>query len=358
MGEGGGQILRTALALSTVTGTPFRIQNVRARRRNPGLARQHRTAVLAAARVAEAEIDGAEIGSTEVTFRPRAIHCGEHRFSTGGAGSTTLVLQTILPPLLVGSAPSEILLEGGTHNPFAPPFDFVDLTFAPLIGRMGAFLGLELERPGFYPAGGGRFRARIEPADPLRPLALPGRGAVLARKARALIARLPAHIAERELDTVGTILDIDAVGREVVTVDDSPGPGNAILVAVACEQVTEVFTGFGKRGVPAEDVARQAAEEARRWEEADVAVGAHLADQLLVPMALAGGGSFTTLTPTSHARTNADVIRRFLDVDVVFEPVRGERWSVTMARATPPAGSADRGRVAPPPWTKPGASWA
>jgi RNA 3'-terminal phosphate cyclase (ATP) len=314
MGEGGGQILRTALALSTVTGIPFRIRNVRAGRPKPGLARQHLTSLRAAARVAAAKVEGAQLHSTDVTFRPRDIRPGAYRFSTGGAGSGTLVLQTVLPSLLVASAPSEVVLEGGTHNPFAPPFDFVERALVPLLVRMGARLQLTLDRPGFYPAGGGRFRARVQPARRLRPLVLPARGAVVARRARALVSALPRHIAERELDTVGRLLRI--------------GPGAHSVVEVRCQAVTEVFTGFGERGVPAEEVARTAAEQARQWESADVAVGPHLADQLLLPLALAGGGSFTTIDPTSHTRTNAEVIRRFLDVGVTLAPLDGGVWQV------------------------------
>jgi RNA 3'-terminal phosphate cyclase (ATP) len=328
MGEGGGQILRTALALSTVTGIPFRIRNVRAGRPKPGLARQHLTSLRAAARVAAAKVEGAQLHSTDVTFRPRDIRPGAYRFSTGGAGSGTLVLQTVLPSLLVASAPSEVVLEGGTHNPFAPPFDFVERALVPLLVRMGARLQLTLDRPGFYPAGGGRFRARVQPARRLRPLVLPARGAVVARRARALVSALPRHIAERELDTVGRLLRIGPGARSVVEVLDPVGPGNAVLVEVRCQAVTEVFTGFGERGVPAEEVARTAAEQTRQWESADVAVGPHLADQLLLPLAVAGGGSFTTIHPTSHTRTNAEVIRRFLDVGVTLAPLEGGVWQV------------------------------
>jgi len=329
-GEGGGQILRTALSLSIVTGIPFRIQRIRAARPKPGLARQHLTAVHAAAGVGGAELEGADLRSTDLTFRPGGIFPGEYRFSTEGAGSTTLVFQTVLPPLLVASGPSEMVLEGGTHNPFAPPFDFLDRAFAPLLGRMGGGVRLDLERPGFYPSGGGRFTARIIPTDTLRPLSLPERGAVLRRSTRALVAHLPRHIAERELQTAGEVLGIPADARSVVEIQDPPGPGNVVVIEIACQDVTEVFTGFGRRGVPAEDVARGAADRARDWEAAGVAAGPHLADQLLLPLALAGGGSFTTVAPTAHSRTNADVIRQFLDVDVGFQDEGNGRWQVTV----------------------------
>ena len=328
MGEGGGQILRTALALSSVTGTPFRIRNIRAARSRPGLGRQHLTAVQAAVEVTGADVDGAQLGSTDLTFRPTEVSSGDFQFSTDGAGSTTLVLQTILPPLVEAPGDSRIVLEGGTHNPSAPPFEFVAKAFLPLLERMGCSIELELNRPGFYPAGGGRIDCWIEPSGKPTPLALPERGPVVRRAARAVVSDLPRHIAERELETVGELLDIPPDHREVVEVQDPRGPGNVLLVEVECEKVTEVFTGFGKPGVPAEEVATGAAEAAREWEAADVAVGPQLADQLLLPLARAGGGSFTTVEPTTHAETNAEVIRRFLDVEVAFEEGGSGRWQV------------------------------
>ena len=158
-GEGGGQILRTSLSLSLATGKAFRIEKVRAGRERPGLLRQHLTAVLAAAEVGGAEVQGATLGSTELTFSPGAIRAGEYRFSVGTAGSGTLVFQTILPALMLAAKPSRIVIEGGTHNIAAPPFDFLARTFVPLLERMGPKVQLQFERYGFYPAGGGRFCA-------------------------------------------------------------------------------------------------------------------------------------------------------------------------------------------------------
>ena len=157
-GEGGGQILRSTLALSLCTGTPVRITGIRAKRDRPGLMRQHLTALRAAAEVGRAEVSGAELGSREVAFHPRGAAPGEYAFNVGSAGSATLVLQTVLPALLSASAPSDLLLEGGTHNPLAPPFEFLDRAFLPLIARMGPRVSATLEARGFYPAGGGRIR--------------------------------------------------------------------------------------------------------------------------------------------------------------------------------------------------------
>lgn len=320
MGEGGGQVLRTALGLSLVTGRPFRMVRIRAGRSRPGLARQHRTAVRAAAELGDAEIEGDVIGSTELTFRPSGLRPGRYRFTTDGAGSTTLVFQTLLPALLHAARPTELILEGGTHNPFAPPWDFLERAFAPLVRRLGPELRLALERPGFYPAGGGRLRAVVVPPDRFHRLELVERGPVLERRARAYVSDLPRHIAERELSMVHAFLDLRPDRLEVVEVEAPRGPGNALVVEVDSEHVTEVFTGFGKKGRPAEEVARRTCREVDAYLELGAPVGPHLADQLLVPLVVARGGRFRTGEPTSHARTNADVLRRFLDVQVDFTP--------------------------------------
>jgi len=331
-GEGGGQILRTALALSLVTGRPLRIEHIRARRAKPGLRAQHLAAVRAAAEVSGAVVQGAEVGSQAVTFAPGAVRPGEHHFAVGTAGSATLVFETVLPALLAAGQPSRLVLEGGTHNPLAPPVDFLARAFLPLVERMGPRLGLRLERHGFYPAGGGRCVASIEPVPTLTPLELSERGAVRSVTVRALVSRLPVEIAERELSVVARRLNLEPSACHVETVDDSPGPGNAVLVTVESEQVTEVFTAFGEKRVSAEAVGEHAAAQARDYLVAEVPVGPHLADQLLLPMALGGGGSFRTLEPTLHTRTNASVIQRFLRIDVRFSEVGRRAWRVDVSR--------------------------
>ncbi len=325
-GEGGGQILRTALALSLVTGTPFRVERIRARRDRPGLMRQHLTAVDAAAAVGGAEAEGATLGSPALVFRPGSVKPGQHGFAIGSAGSTGLVLQTLLPALLTASGPSTITLEGGTHNPGAPPFDFLARVFLPLIGRMGPRVEAVLERPGFYPAGGGRCTFRITPATRLMPLTLLERGAIVRRRARALVARLPRQIADRELAVVRSGLGWSEDELSAAVVDGAArGPGNVLLLELESEHVTELFTGFGERGVRAETVAEGAVQETRRYLAAGVPVGLHLADQLVVPLALAGGGTLRTTALSSHARTNLDVVRAFLPVPIT---VTGERDDV------------------------------
>jgi RNA 3'-terminal phosphate cyclase (ATP) len=328
-GEGGGQVLRTSLALSLVTGRPFRIEAIRAGRSKPGLLRQHLTAVRAAAAVSGATVDGDDLGGMVVTFAPGQVRGGQFHLAVGTAGSATLVLQAILPALLLASQPSRVVLEGGTHNPFAPPFDFLDRTFLPLVQRMGGRVTARLERHGFHPAGGGRFTVDVEPASRLEPLVLLERGSTRLT-ARALVSDVPEGVAARELKVVHERLGVPWTDLESVVVDTSPGPGNVLVIAIASDAVTEVVTGFGEKGIGAGVVAGRACDEAREYLAAGVPVGAHLADQLLVPMALAGGGSFRTLAPSRHATTNAAVVRQFVDVDVVFANEADGTCTVTM----------------------------
>jgi RNA 3'-terminal phosphate cyclase (ATP) len=332
-GEGGGQILRSALALSLVTGTPFRIEKIRARRTKPGLLRQHLTAVQAAARIGCAEVEGAELGSHALTLRPGRVAPGEHHFAIGSAGSAALVVQTVLPPLLLASAPSVLVVEGGTHNPGAPPWEFLARVFFPLLERMGARVRTKLERCGFFPAGGGRLRVEIEPVPALAPLELLERGEIVARSARALVAHLPRNVGEREVRVVRDELSgFDGCTR-IENITDTPGPGNALLVELESEHVTELFSGFGVRGLRAEEVAERVVKDVRDYLVADVPVGPHLADQLLLPLALAGGGVFRTVVLTPHAETNLDVVQRFLPLRSRCTPESNGVVRVEIARA-------------------------
>ena len=322
-GEGGGQILRTALALALVTGTPFRMERIRAGRPKPGLLRQHLTALKAAVAVGSADVEGATLGSEMIVFRPGLVKPGAYQFAVGTAGSTGLVLQTILPPLLTAAGPSSLTLEGGTHNPFAPPFEFLARAFLPLVARMGPKLEATLDRPGFYPAGGGQISVGISPVPKLDALTLLQRGETTRRRARAVVANLSERIAHRELRIVREKLgwqadELEAVALDVAT--GARGPGNAMMLEIESEHVTEVFTGFGQVGVRAEAVAEQAIQDARGYLAAQVPVGVYLADQLLIPLALAGGGAFRTVPLSGHSTTNADVIGRFLEIKITVSP--------------------------------------
>lgn len=331
-GEGGGQILRTALALSLATGRPFRISKIRAGRRKPGLLRQHLTAVHAAIAVSGGRANGAELGSSDLAFEPARVRGGEYGLAVGTAGSATLVLQTVLPALLFADGPSRLTLEGGTHNPFAPPFDFLATTFMPVLRRMGAAVDLRLEACGFYPAGGGRFTAAIEPCARLEPVSLLERGPVTVC-ARVLLASLPEAIARRELGVVCGRLGLDRSVCRIERADTSVGPGNVVMIEIESETVSEVVTGFGLKSVSSEKVAAQACAEAEAYLASGAPVGIHLADQLLIPMALAGGGTFLTSKPTAHTVTNAGVIQRFVDVPIAIAHERGDIYRVSVGAA-------------------------
>lgn len=326
-GEGGGQILRTSLALSLVTGKPFSIMNIRGNRKKPGLRLQHLTAVNAAKQIGRAKVIGNEIGSTELEFMPSTVCPGKYHFAIATAGSATLVLQTILPALLIAKEKSSLILEGGTHNPWAPPFDYLVKTFLPIINRMGPKVCATLVRYGFYPAGGGKFSIEISPADKLKSIELFDRGAIKACRAESIVSKLPVSICERELRVLKEELalnDQDLFASEV----SSQGPGNAVLVEVISNHVTELFVGFGEKGVKAEIVASRTAKEVQEYISSNVPVGRHLADQLVLPLAVAGGGSFSTLTPSSHTLTNIEVIKRFLNVDFSVKEIKPDIYKI------------------------------
>jgi len=329
-GEGGGQILRTAVALSMVTAQPFRIGNIRANRNKPGLMRQHLTAVRAGGVISNAHVTGAEIGSGSLVFEPGPVTGGCYEFAVGTAGSATLVLQTVLPALMVAEAPSQVTLEGGTHNPHAPPFEFIDRAFCSVLRRMGVDIELQLHRPGFYPAGGGRFVVDLGPPDRLVPIDLVERGELRAKQAEAVVANLPIEIAQREVKVIGERLGWSGDELSIRQEERTHGPGNILLLTLGFDHVTEVCAGFGQPGVSAEAVANRTAQSVRRFLRSNAAVGHRLADQLVLPMALAGRGSFTTEKPTPHLLTNIYVIKKFIDVEVTVQEIESRRWQVTI----------------------------
>ncbi len=331
-GEGGGQVLRTALALSMATGRPFRIERIRAKRQRPGLLRQHLAAVLASSRICGARTDGAALGSTELEFAPGPTQSGEYVFAIGSAGSSTLVLQAVLPALLTASGLSRVCVEGGTHNRQAPSYDFFATSLRPRLERMGPRIAARLERYGFEAAGGGRLVVEITPTAQLAPIELLERGAIRARRAIARVANLPAEIAERELQRLARELDLSPEDCHAEVLTDVHGPGNVLALEIETDSGTEVVTSYGRRELRSEAVARQVAEEARAFLAAGMPVGVHLADQLLVPMALAGGGAFRTPEPTPHTRTVAEVIRLFLDVDIAMTRESELAWRVEVRR--------------------------
>lgn len=314
LGEGGGQVLRTSLSLSMVTGRPVRLENIRAGRKKPGLLRQHMAAVQASADLCGAQVEGNRPGSEELTFLPGPVRAGSFQVAIGTAGSSTLVLQTVLPAMLWAPGPCEITVSGGTHNPMSPPVEFLENAFLPLLGKMGAEAHVSLLRPGFYPAGGGEVRMTVSPVRQLTPIELKARGGIHKRRARCVLADLPPSIAKRELKEVCRLMDFREEDLEVVELEGARCPGNVLQLMLESDQVTEVFTAFGELGVTSQQVARKVCKEAKKYLAADVPVGRYLADQLLLPMALASGGRFRTMGLTLHAQTNMEVIETFLPV--------------------------------------------
>lgn len=327
-GEGGGQILRSALTLSMITGQPFRIANIRANRPKPGLMRQHLAAVQAAAQICGADIGGLALGAQTLEFVPGQVQGGDYKFAIGSAGSCTLVLQTVLPALLLADQPSELRIHGGTHNPMAPPSDFLQRAYGRVLARMGAQVEIELTRYGFFPAGGGELVARIAPCRELQRIDLVERGERVDGYAQSVIAGVPLGVARRELDCIGKGMGWEESKLLVRGLSNDQGPGNVLMATLEHEHVTEVFTAFGEKSVRAEAVARQVLQEMRRYVASGAAVGEHLADQLLLPFALAGGGRFTTDTVSQHALTNAEVIGRFLPIRISFGSEAGAHLCV------------------------------
>lgn len=330
IGEGGGQVLRTALALSVCRQIPFRIHNIRARRKNPGLQPQHLAAVNAAAAISQARVQGAEIGSSVLVFEPADIIPGNYEFRIGTAGSATLVMQTILPALMLTGTSSSVRVEGGTHNPLSPPFEFFARAFCPLLNRMGARIETALERPGFYPRGGGLLRVNIHPATALQPLILRERGTTQALSAEILLAHLPIHIAQRERAVLQESLTMVEDAIRIHEDDSAYSPGNAISVFIPSEHVTEVFSSIGQRGKPAETVAGEVVDEVNGYLLTAVPVGVHLADQLLLPLALANGGEYLTQVPSLHTRTNMNIITQFTGIIFTAEEITDKQWKIAI----------------------------
>jgi RNA 3'-terminal phosphate cyclase (ATP) len=335
MGEGGGQILRSSLTLSALTGQPLTLTRIRAHRPKPGLQRQHLMAVQAAAQVCQAEITGAELGSGTITFIPHAPCAGDYVFDIGSAGSTTLVLQTVLPILLASDGPSQVRISGGTHNGMAPTVEFLCESFLPVLQSCGVSATIALERHGFHPAGGGTLVATIQPWRETIALDLRQRGKLLGQHAEVLLANLPAHIASREAEALKHGLHwsrTDISERSVA----AHGPGNAIIARLRYTHVTTVFSAFGELRKPAEQVAQDCVKQVRRYAEHSAPVCEHLADQLLLPLACGGGGCFRTLKPSLHTRTNAAVIAAFLGE--VVSMVEDDEGAVITIRAQSPGG--------------------
>ncbi len=314
LGEGGGQILRSSLALSLLTEQPFHLRNIRAGRAKPGLQPQHLMSVQAASAVGGAALRGASLGSSELVFEPGEIKPGSYRFPIRTAGATGLVLHTIYLPLALAARPSEIAIEGGTHVSHAPCFDFLQRTWQPLLRQLGIHVRVEMDRPGFYPRGGGCIHATIQPTTEILPFRGLTTNRVLSATVRSAVAGLPDHIAARMAKHAKQAME--SLGLDVAVEQETwqGGPGCMLAIEIDTQPAPTLFFALGEKGKPAEQVADDAVGQAREFLSAEpLGIDKHSADQLLLPLAFAEGPSeFRVARVSSHLLTNAAVIRRFL----------------------------------------------
>ncbi|MGH7408036.1 MAG: RNA 3'-terminal phosphate cyclase, partial [Candidatus Methylomirabilales bacterium] len=307
-GEGGGQILRTALSLSALLTRPVRIENIRAGRRNPGLQAQHLVALQALGEITRAEVEGARVGATAIRFAPGPVHAGSFRFAVGTAGAVTLVLQAVLLPLAWGDSVSALTITGGTHVPWSPPVPYLEEVLLPALAPAGLHASVELLRWGFYPKGGGEVRVMVRPASgTLRPLTRLTRGMLRAVRGTAAAVRLPRTIAERlQARAEMRLRDLRVPVAIEVVEGDGPGPGAHLFLLAEAEGSRAGFAALGERGKPAERVADEACAALGDYLETDGALDPHLADQILPALVLAEGESvFTTTALSPHLLTNA-----------------------------------------------------
>lgn len=328
-GEGGGQILRTGLAMAAVLGRAVRIVNIRKGRRTPGLQAQHLTAVRAMATITGGQVEGDSLGSTEVTFRPRELTGGSYEFDVASvrssAGSVGLIFQCVAPALFFAKGPSRLQLRGGTHVPWSPSTTYLERVFLPILRRMGLEGELRTERWGWYPRGGGVAEAEIRPAGAARPLELLERGKLLAIDGLSAVSNLPLSIARRQREQFLRRLSGRGVAGDIrVTEAPSIGHGSFILARATYERAIAGFSALGELGKPAERVADEAFEEFEEYEASGHAVDKYLGDQILPYVALSRGAScFTVSRITQHLITNSWVIERLLPVRFEIEGALG-----------------------------------
>lgn len=333
-GEGGGQILRTSLALALLTGQAFHLRNVRARRPKPGLQPQHLMSVRAAATIGQAKLRGASLGSSDLVFEPGDVVPGKYHFAIGTAGATGLVLQTIYLPLALRTKQaSDVTLEGGTHVTTSPCFHFLDATWRAYLAHFGLHLDLRMVRPGFYPRGGGLVEARIEPCTRIKPFRLIERKPISWASGFSAVAGLPEEIAKRQARRASHRLRSAGLKVDIAEESWPGGPGTVLAVQLDTAPAPTFFFGLGARGKPAERVADEAVDQVIDYLKAEpAAVDAHSADQVVLPLALADGVSEVTVAEvTAHLTTNVTVIRRFLDREIAVIGDEGKAGRVTIA---------------------------
>jgi RNA 3'-terminal phosphate cyclase (ATP) len=326
-GEGGGQVLRSSLSLSIMTGKPIRVSGIRANRDRPGLRPQHLMALRSAACISKAIVSGDRVGSTDITFKPGPAVPGNYLFDIGTAGATSLVMQTLLLPLALADGSSTLTIHGGTHVPWSPCFHYLDWSWRPLLNRIGIAFELELQMAGFYPQGGGQIAAQIPGGSRIHGLRLCQRGRLLGIRGISAIADLPREIAERQQNqALKRLNELPATPECVIDIASLPtrSKGTLLVLLAEFEQGRACFFALGARGKRAETVADEAVDALVDFLATDATVDQHIADQLLLPLALADSRSeFITSRVTGHLMTNAGVIRQFLQVDIRIDAACG-----------------------------------
>ncbi|MFZ5466007.1 MAG: RNA 3'-terminal phosphate cyclase [Pseudomonadota bacterium] len=322
-GEGGGQLSRYAMALAAITGRPIILRNIRARRARPGLMAQHLTAMRAVAVVSGGELNGAELGAAEVRFQPGRIKGGDYRFDVGTAGSIALVLQALLPVVLHADGPCRLAITGGTDVRMAPPVDYLRLVFLPWLARMGARVGVEAVRHGYYPRGGGEVGLKVMPCAALAPLVAESPGALRSIRGVAHVSRLPLHIPERMAGAARACLTGFGpveIETKVLAEEEACGTGGAMVLVAETERSLLGVAAVAERGVTAEKLGEDAGHALRAELDAGAALDIHAADQLLIYAAQARGTSrFTVREVSLHARTVMWLIEQFLPVRFKME---------------------------------------
>lgn len=347
LGEGGGQVLRSALTLSMLTRTPIHLKHIRARRSKPGLMAQHLKAVDAAAAVSHAEVNGAFLGSTSLTFQPGEIRSGRYKFEISTAGSTSLVLQTIFIPLSLGGSASSVMITGGTHVPWAPCYHYLEQQWLPFMRAIGFDAQLKLFQAGFYPQGGGRIDAAVRPAAQITPLRLEARHELLAIEGISAVANLDLSIAERQKRQALRRLSPICPNLHIkITRLPSPGKGTLLFLLArfkpepgASLQTSPqaCYYALGERQKPAERVADQAVDALLEFLETDAVIDQYLADQILLPLSFASGASrFRTSRVTQHLLTNAEIIRIFTSTRIEIVGDLGQPGWVEIIPSSPP----------------------